>query len=660
MRRPKQPGVTLTDFKLRPLIARTVFFGNPDRAGVRISPDGRQISWLAPLDGVLNLWVAPRDDLASARCVTKDTARGIRHHLWAYTSNHILYLQDRNGDENWRLYAVQLDSGSVLDLTPFEGVLATINTVSPQFPDEIVVGLNNRDPKWHDIYRVNINTGELTLLLKHDRFSEVIVDDEYRVRFAAQLTSSGGADLYAHANGDWTLWDTIPAADDLNTAIIGFDKTNQFVLMKDSRGRDTSALIEVDAQSKATRVLASDLRTDAIDVLCHPTEKHVQAVSFIHQRKRWEILDPAIGPDIDFLRSVADGDAEITSRSLDDRFWVVAYLVDDGPVRFHLYDRQNKTAAFLFTARKDLENLPLAKMVPAMVRSRDGLDLVAYYTLPVGSDKDADGIPDRPLPTVFIPHGGPWSRDYWGFSSKHQWLANRGYAVLSVNFRASTGFGKSFVNAGDREWGGKIIEDQLDTVQWAIQQGIADPNRVAVMGGSFGGFSALAGLTFTPEFFACGVDIVGVANLITWIESIPSYWKPMLDMFIARIGDPRTEEGRALLRKQSPLTYVDRICRPLLVAQGANDPRVRQAESDQIVQAMTARAIPVTYVLYPDEGHGFARPENNLSFHALAEGFLATHLGGRAEPIGDDCKGSSLKVPNGAEQIPGLREALPE
>jgi dipeptidyl aminopeptidase/acylaminoacyl peptidase len=336
----------------------------------------------------------------------------------------------------------------------------------------------------------------------------------------------------------------------------------------------------------------------------------------------------------------------------------VLYLVDDGPARFYLYDRQRRVAHFLFTNRQALEGQPLVNMRPVVIPSRDGLDLVAYYSLPAGADSDGDGIPDQPVPLVFMPHGGPWGRDFWGYNSWHQWLANRGYAVLALNFRASVGFGKAFTNAGNLQWGGKILEDQIDAVQWAIKQGIADPARVAIMGGSFGGYSVLAGLTFTPDVFACGVDIVGPSNLITLLESMPPYWKAMLEMFTTRVGNHRTAEGRALLTKHSPLTYADRIRRPLLIGQGANDPRVKQAESDQIVQAMQAKGIPVTYVLYPDEGHGFARPENSLSFNAIAEMFLATCLGGRFEPIGDDLEGSSLTVPVGAHDVPGLAEAL--
>ena len=641
-----------------PLIPRRVFFGNPDRTQVTISPDGAHLAWLAPRNGVLNVWVAPRERPADARPVTADAGRGIRFYAWAYTGRDILYIQDKGGDENWRVYSADVNTGEVGDLTPFDGVAAQIVGLSHRRPDELLVALNNRDPQWHDIYRVNLTTGERTLLLQHDRFIGVEVDDDLTIRAAIQMTPSGGLDIFRADGDDWTLWQAFPAEDMLTASTVGFDKTGHVLYLRDSRDRDTAALVAIDITTGERSLLAADERADADLVLRHPTERHVQAVAFDYERKEWQVLDPAIAADMAFLRGVTDGDAEITSRSLDDRFWLVAYVVDDGPVRYYLYDRQRQAADFLFTNRAELEGLPLANMRPAVVPARDGLNLVVYYTLPPGSDSDGDGIPDAPLPLVFIPHGGPWGRDTWGFNGWHQWLANRGYAVLSVNFRSSTGFGKSFTNAGDFEWGGKILADQQDGVQWAIAQGIADPARVAVMGGSFGGYSTLAGLTFYPEVFACGVDIVGPSNLITLLETIPPYWKPMIELFTMRVGDHRTEEGRALLKAHSPLTYVDRIVRPLLIAQGANDPRVKQAESDQIVTAMQAKGIPVAYALYPDEGHGFARPQNNLSFAALAEAFLARCLGGRVQPIGDDLTGSSLTVPVGAEEVPGLVEAL--
>jgi dipeptidyl aminopeptidase/acylaminoacyl peptidase len=641
-----------------PLIPRKVLFGNPDRASAQISPDGAHLAWLAPREGVLNVWVAPREDPSAARAVTNDTGRGIRFYTWAYTGDHILYIQDQNGDENWRLYAAAIRSDDIRDLTPFERTQARIIATSERYPEEVMVGLNNRQPEWHDLYRINVVTGELKLVQENDRFMGFVLDDDYRLRFGLQMTPEGSIDIYRHGEGDWQPWDTIPPEDILATDPRGFDKTGRLVYFSDSRGRNTAALVEVDTETMHKRVLAEDSRADVSDIVRHPTGKHVQAVSFIYERKQWQVLDPAIEGDLAYLSTVADGEVAIVSRTLDDRYWTVLFVVDSGPARYYLYDRNAREASYLFSNRAALEGQPLVKMFPVVIPSRDGLDLVAYYSLPAGSDADGDGVPDQPLPMVLIPHGGPWSRDFWGYNPHHQWLTNRDYAVLNVNFRSSTGFGKSFTNAGDHEWGGRIREDQVDAVQWAIAQKIADPARVAILGGSFGGYSVLAGLTFTPELFACGVDLVGPSNLITLLESVPPYWKPMLEMFTTRVGDFRTEEGRALLKAHSPLTYADRICRPLLIGQGANDPRVKQAESDQIVQAMQANGIPVTYLLYPDEGHGFARPENHISFNAVAESFLARCLGGRAEPIGDDFRGASLKLLAGAEEVPGLAEAM--
>jgi dipeptidyl aminopeptidase/acylaminoacyl peptidase len=642
-----------------PIIPREVIFGNPDRASVQISPDGAHLSWLAALNGVLNVWVAPRKDPSAARAVTQDSGRGIRFYFWAQTSQHLLYGQDKNGDENWRIYAVDLDSGAVKDLTPFEGVNAQVWSISTRFPHEIVVGLNQRNPQWHDVFKINILSGEMSLLQKNNEFAGFTIDEDYNVREAYRMTPAGGFEIFKHTpRGRWLLLDNIPQADALTTGSIGFDESGKTLYMKDSRGRDTSALVALDYESGEKTVLAEDPHADASDVLLHPTQKRVQAVSFVYDRKHWKILDPALEPDYAYLTGLADGDMEIVSRSQDDLWWVILFLTDASPASFYLYDRSARRAEFLFTQRKSLEGQPLTRMHSAVIKSRDGLDLVVYTSLPLDSDSNGDGIPDQPLPTILNPHGGPWWRDFWGYNPLHQWMANRGYAVINVNFRSSTGFGKAFLNAGNLEWGGKVMEDQIDAVNWAISSGIADPRKVAVMGASFGGYSTLAGLTMYPEVFACGADQVGPVNLITLLESTPPYWKAMLEMFTTRVGDHRTEEGRALLQKHSPLTYVDQIRAPLLIGQGANDPRVKQAESDQIVAAMRSKGIPVTYVLYPDEGHGFARPENNFSFNAITEAFLARVLGGRVEPYGDDLNNSSLVVLTGAEDVPGLIEAL--
>ena len=642
-----------------PLIPREVLFGNPDKAGVRLSPDGTQIGYLAPRDGVLNVWVGPAEDPAAARPVTADTDRGIRSYNWAHTNHHILYPQDTGGDENWRLHRVNLTTGETRDLTPLDGVQARLQEVSPKFPHEILVGLNDRDPRFHDLYRIAIETGDRRLVQDNEEFASFVTDEEYAVRFALRMTADGGKEmLRLTAEGRWAPFDRIPMEDTLTTAAIDFDKTGQILYGIDSRNRDTAALVALDLDTGARTVMAEDAQADVSDVMIHPTEKTVQAVAFTHARKRWRILDASIADDLATLRTVADGDVEVVSRTLDDRYWIVAYLMDDGPIRYYRYTRERREAQFLFTNRTALERLPLARMQPVIIPSRDGLDLVSYLTLPVGHDRDGDGRPDQPLPMVLLVHGGPWARDYWGYNAWHQWLANRGYAAVSVNFRGSTGFGKAFVNASIREWGARMQDDLLDAVAWAIRMGIADPERVAIMGGSYGGYATLVGLTLTPGTFACGVDIVGPSNLVTLLRSIPPYWQPQVELWATRVGDHRTAEGQALLTERSPLTYADRIRRPLLIGQGANDPRVKQAESDQIVQAMRASGIAVTYALYPDEGHGFARPENRLSFNAIAETFLARYLGGRSQPIGDDLGGSRLSVPVGAEEILGLTAAL--
>ncbi|HSD57449.1 MAG TPA: S9 family peptidase [Methanotrichaceae archaeon] len=640
------------------LISRDLLFGNPDRITTRISPDGLKMSFLAPVNGVLNVWVGPADELEKARPVTNDTHRGIRSYLWAHTNEHILYLQDRDGDENWRIYSVNLSSEEIKDLTPFEDVQAEFKSVSYKIPKDVIIGLNKRDPKFHDIYKLNIETGNLTLVMENTEFSGFDIDDNYKIQLALKVTPDGGAEISKLTENGWESFQKIGMEDVISTGTLSFNKTSDVVYMTDSRGRDTAAIYAVNLSTGDKTLIAEDPRADFSGYLIHPTEKVVQAVAFNYERIQWNITDSSIADDLEYLRELEDGDWLVVSRSLDDRIWIVVYTVDDGPARYYYYDRDAGEARFLFTDREKLEGLSLARMTPVIITSRDNLSLVSYYTLPPGSDSNGDDLPDSPLPMVLYVHGGPWSRDVWGFNSVHQWLANRGYAVLSVNFRGSTGFGKNFTNAANLEWGRKMHDDLIDAVNWSVEQGIADPERIAIMGGSYGGYATLAGLTFTPKVFACGVDIVGPSNLITLLETVPPYWQPEIELYTTRVGDHRTEEGKKLLQERSPLNYTDKIERPLLIGQGANDPRVKQNESDQIVNAMQAKNLSVIYVLYPDEGHGFARPDNRLSFYAIAEAFLARHLGGRYEPIGDDFTGANITVPVSAEEIPGLKEAL--
>jgi dipeptidyl aminopeptidase/acylaminoacyl peptidase len=641
------------------LIPREKLFGNPEKAAARMSHDGKQLSYLAPVDGVLNIWVGPIDDPKAAKPVTKDKKRGIRSYFWAYTNEHLLYTQDADGNEDFNVYVVDLKSGDIKNLTDIKKVRAEISEVSYKFPTEILVGLNDRDPEFHDLYRLNILTGEKKLIQKNPDFSGFITDEDYNVRFASKMTEDGGNLILKPDGKDgWTDFMKIAMEDTMTTSPSGFDKTGKIMYLIDSRGRNTGALKTLNLDTNEEKLIAEDPRCDTGGIMAHPTENTIQAVSFTYDRTIWKFFDKAVEADFAELKKVADGELTVASRTLDDKKWIVAFLMDNGPVRYYVYDRESKKSTFLFTNRPNLEGLPLQKMHARVIDSRDGMKLVSYLTLPPGTDADGNGVPDKPVPMVLNVHGGPWARDDWGFDAEHQLLANRGYAVLSVNFRGSTGFGKDFGNAGNKEWAGRMHEDLLDATDWAIAQKIADPSKVAIMGGSYGGYATLVGLTFTPDKFACGVDIVGPSNIITLLNTIPPYWKPAIQMFKDRVGDHTTDEGKKFLNDRSPLNFYDKIKKPLLIAQGANDPRVKQSEADQIVKAMVDKKIPVTYVLFPDEGHGFARPNNSLAFNAVTEAFLAVQLGGRYEAIGNAFEDSSITVPMGAGDVPGLTEKL--
>ncbi len=641
------------------MIPRQVLFGNPEKSMARISPDGAYLSYLAPVEGVLNVWIATVDDPDSARPITNDEERGIRHYDWTYDGQHILYYQDAKGDEDWHVYATNIATGETRDLTPFEKVNSQILSVNEKTPDEILIGINNRNPQLHDVYRIALSTGERTLVEENPGFVSYLFDNDDRTRFAMTFSPSGGQEiLQRDENNQWQPFLEVPNTDALTTYLTGFDKSNQILYMIDSRKRNTAALFTLDLASGKQALVAEDGRADVGGMLVHPTEKHAQAVSFTYDRNHWHVLDPAIQEDMDYLHSVEDGELSITSRTLDDRLWTAAYVLDNGPVKYYLYDRTRKQATYLFSNRTDLDDYQLARMHSLTIKSRDEWNLVSYLTLPPDSVSNDDARPNSPVPLVLLVHGGPWGRDIWGYDPHHQWLSNRGYAVLSVNFRGSTGFGKEFTNAGNGEWAGKMHDDLIDAVNWAVREKITQRDQVAIMGGSYGGYATLVGLTFTPETFVCGVDIVGPSNLVTLLQNVPPYWVPILPMMKDRVGDWTTEEGQKSLLAKSPLARVDQIQRPLLIGQGANDPRVKQVESDQIVEAMKKKNIPVTYVLYPDEGHGFARPENRLSFYAVAEAFLSEHLGGQFEPVGEDFQGSKIQVTEGADQVPGLQAAL--
>lgn len=643
------------------LIARDALFGNPERSIVQISPDGKYLSWVAPVDGVLNVWVAPADDPGKARAVTSDTARGIRNYSWSYQPDTLLYLRDSGGDEDFHLFAVDLLTGKATDLTPFPKTTAQVSGVSALHPESILVSMNDRDPQWHDLYRVDLATGKRTLVEKNEQqIGGYIADAGYKVRYAQKSRPDGGQDiLQPDGKGGWTKYDDIPFEDSLSTQPAGLTTDGKTLYMIDSRGRNTAALYAVDVASGTKKLVFEDARADVGNSLSDPKTGVVQAVAVDYLREEWTATDPAIAADLEKLEALGPGNVSVNSRTYDDKTWIVVYSAAEAPVVYYRYDRGgDDKLTRLFSARPKLDGKPLVPQWPQEIRSRDGKTLVSYLTLPKNADANGDGKADSAVPMVLFVHGGPWARDSYGYSGYAQWLANRGYAVLSVNFRGSTGFGKEFTNAGNGEWAAKMHDDLLDAVQWAVKSGVTTSDQVAIMGGSYGGYATLAGLTFTPDAFACGVDIVGPSNLNTLLSTVPPYWASFFEQLAKRMGDPRTEDGKKWLVERSPLTHADKISKPLLIGQGANDPRVKQDESDQIVKAMQAKNIPVTYVLFPDEGHGFQRPENSKAFNAVAEGFLSQCLGGRAEPIGSDFTGSSISVPAGADGVPGLAEAL--
>jgi dipeptidyl aminopeptidase/acylaminoacyl peptidase len=619
--------------ELPPLIPRDVLFGNPDKASPQISPDGKHIAYLAPDDkNVLQVWVRPVDK-AEAKKITSDPKRGIRQYFWAQDGKHLLYMQDKGGDENFHLFASELATGKTRELTPFEGVRVQGVETDEKHPDTILVGMNKRNKQVFDMYRLTVSTGEANLDTENP--GNVVgwtTDANFVIRAATAVNmKTGGFDLKVR-DKPGAEWKTVKSwtAEEQGSPV-GFGKEPNVLYVIGNDNANAARLVKLDLATGKEEVTAEDKAYDVSNVFFSDRRRVPLAVAFTKARTEWKVLDDGVKDDFAALAKVRRGDFNVTGTTADEQKWVVSYVTDDGPTSYYLYDRPTKKADFLFVNNSKLEKYKLARMEPVSFTAKDGLTIHGYLTKPVG-------VEAKNLPAVLYVHGGPWARDTWGFNPVAQWLANRGYAVLMVNYRGSTGYGKAFLNAGNKEWAGKMHQDLIDAKEWLVKQGIADPKKVAIAGGSYGGYATLVGLAFTPEEFACGVDIVGPSNIITLLKTIPPYWAPLKVLFTKRVGD--LEKDEKFLKERSPLYKADKITRPLLIGQGKNDPRVKVAESDQIVEAMRKAGKPVEYVVYPDEGHGFARPENRLQFFAIMEQFLAKHLGGRAEPVGE-IKGST-------------------
>ena len=613
------------------IVPREILFGNPEYASPIISPDGKRLAFLRPdADGILNVWcrsLGADDD----RVITTDKYRGIRQVFWAEDSSTLLYMQDDAGDENFHLFAIDSAApGAVArDLTPFKGAKAQNVVTNKRFPDQLLVAINNRDPAKFDMYRCTFATGELTLDTENpgDVLGFGTEDESFEVREAVAMNPADSSTIVRvrdSATDEWRELIVFPYGEQGN--MVEFSKDAKSCLVLSSLGRETTALIRLDVQTgKVLEEISASDKCNCGGVLLDDDTKEVRAVSYNYARTERTFFDKELEADFKKLEAAGPAGSEVSlaSRTRDDQTWVVSYRRDDGPTEFVLYERGSGASTPLFVSAPALLEYSFSHMEDVYIKARDGLLLVGYLTR-------ADDA--KPTPLVLLVHGGPWARDFWGFNAAVQWLANRGYAVLQVNYRGSSGYSKTFSHKGDKQWGvGAMQHDLSDAVAWAVEQGIALEDKVCIYGGSYGGYACLAGMTFTPELYACGVDIVGPSNIKTLLDSIPAYWGPLRNDMLLKIGDVDNDE--AFNEAISPLFHVDKITAPLLIGQGANDPRVKQAEADQIAFSMAKKDIPVEYVLYPDEGHGFARPPNRIDFNGRTEQFLAEHLGGRAEPF---------------------------
>ncbi|HEY0372846.1 MAG TPA: prolyl oligopeptidase family serine peptidase [Thermoanaerobaculia bacterium] len=620
--------------ELPPLIDRELFFGDPEITGAQLSPDGKFIAFIKPLDGTRNVWVKRTDEpFDKAHPITADPKRPIPGYSWTQDGKYVLFVQDKGGDENYNVFAVDPAAKpaegakvpAARNLTDVKGARAFVYSAPESDPDTIYVGINERDKAWHDLYRVKISTGERTLVRNNtDRISGWTFDHKGNLRLAQRSAENGDTEIL-RVDGD-KLEKIYSCTVFEGCGIDRFHKDDKRVYLQTNKGdRDLTQLVLLDPATGKEELVATDphKRVDVGNTLYSDKSEELVGVEFEDDRSDIVWFDKAYQADYEWLRKQFPGrDVNPYSSTEDERLWLVSANGDTEPGQTYLYDRASKKLTPQYRVREKLVRDQLAPMQAIRYKSSDGLEIPAFLTLP-------KGVPAKNLPLVVLPHGGPWGRDTWGYGGFPQFLANRGYAVLQSNFRASTGYGKKFLNAGNKQWGELMQDDLTWGVKHLVAQGTVDPKRVGIMGGSYGGYATLAGLAFTPDVYAAGVSIVGPSNLITLLDSIPPYWESIRKMFVERMGDANSPVDKARMEKQSPLNSADKIKSPLLVIQGANDPRVKKAESDQIVVALRDRGFPVEYIVAPDEGHGFQRPVNNMAAFATAEKFLAKHLNGR-------------------------------
>ncbi len=618
--------------ELPPLIPIQHFFDNPEIAGAQISPNGQFISYLKPYQDKLNVYVRQIGS-SEERRMTTDTIRPVRGYFWSADGSMLLYVQDKGGNENFHVYSVPIEGTATpeaKDLTPHDGVRAVIFAVPPERPSEILIGLNMRDPSLFDAYWLDVETGETRLVAENPgNFVGVIPDHDLQVRLAMGQNAEGGTSFYTRSSDEDPEWREVVAYSASETVRpFRFHPDNRRVYMASNVGDtnlqrlvlldlETGEIQEVESDPKGEVDFGSAIFSDLTDELI--------ATVYVADTVRIYPKNERVATDIARLRQVHDGTPNVSSTTTDETKWMVSFDAPTDPGATYLYDRETGEAEFLFRPRPWLEPEQLANVRPVSFAARDGLGVNGYLTLP-------RGVEPKSLPMVLLVHGGPWARDDWGYQPEAQMLANRGYAVLQVNYRGSTGYGKRFFNAAVKEFAGKMHDDLIDGVKWAVAEGIADPDLVGVYGGSYGGYATLVSLTFTPEVFACGVDYVGPSSLITLIESFPAYWRPFLKGYWYRfVGDPSVETDREDMKTRSPLFYVDQIEDPILIVQGANDPRVTKLESDQMVVALRDRGIKVSYLVAENEGHGFANADNRMALYRSMETFFGECLGGRVQ-----------------------------